>query len=1110
MKAIARIAVLLSLVILVSISPKTVFADGTYANIGTSTGTNGSPDAVSWSQGYPIMIDAYGHYIVPVLPNGSTTYNFAYSNDAGGTWSEQTGLSFANRSSAVYDSVNDKIHVIGTNDTDGVHYKRFVIRRNSSYEIVSIEQDTAFTIMYLDLANSCTGYQAANPIALLKNNGSNGILVAFWSIKKTCSGSSITETRASMRVLSNTSADGTGSNWVALDGTSDEGGAVGPAEVDYDSLYLYSGADTIFQHSAMIQESSSTNDNDIYYFNADEDDTHGMRRLNWDSGSSNWSGSWTARSEFGGNINDSQGYNLKKELLSKPVYASGDDRVYVGIARWLDATNGDTQSLYYVDSSDTITLTDNIYSAGGTHCIYPTFDIAYDSNQDKVYFFYLISGATEVCGHTYYKTYDGSVFSSATAFFTVDSRSVDIPVTYQSRYDDKILLFFRVNNASTPGTPPHDIYFGYVTLNSTETNPTQSVTSPYSATTYSDFYKTCTTLTASQIENTSGGEVALAADFDDDLETPRAPYIKLFANRWETGVWTSGTFDPNPDGDIVIYGAGGAYMLGKTSFTRKILEFRAKFTDNDFQHIGWTDGTGFSSYAMFSTFNDGQLHTRVSNGSETRADLGTSYYGSLHTYKIDWGASDVKFYIDNVLVETTTTNVPSVAMKAIASNNDTVVGSDLSLDWIRVRNYSTTTGTYLSCALDSATTGAVWGTITFDKTEPSSTAATVKTRTSSDNSVWSSYSAEMTSGDTITSAAGRYLQYLVTLGGTSLLTSTLDNITITFASPTPTPSPTPASTATPTPATNNASSAGAPICTNSAPKAPWLYAATTLDKNTIELHFTNPQSADKYAVEYGTDPGKYIFAADDIGSGSYKVNYLASGTTYYFRVRGANGCQPGEWSNEISTTTLNATIQKQLEITQIDIQRQAESLCNIYSVKSGDTLWDISLEMYGKGTDYPKIIALNKSRYPLIDSSLDIGWELNINCDESGENVITSEETRDLPDLTIEVKDQNEDPIKGAKVILHSTPREEFTNNDGIATFKDVEPGQHELVVESDGYEGSQNIFLDDSAKEYKINLTVAKKSSFSDTKVIALVAFLLTVILVLLFIIIRKQKRHE
>ena len=1108
-----QIAVTLIACFLIFLIPRPVLADGTYANIGTPTGSDGAFDAVSWSQGYPIMIDAYDNYIVPVLQTGSTTHNFAFSNDAGSTWSEQTGLTFHNRTSAVYDSVNDKIHVISTSDDQGVYYKRYVIRRNADYGITSIELDSAFSILNLDLATGCTSYNAANPIALIKNNGSNGILVAFWSIKKTCSGSSITETRASMRVLSNTAADGTGSNWVALDGVSDEDGAVGPAEVDYDSLYLYSGADTIFQHSAMIQESSGTNDNDIYYFNADEDNTHGVRRLNWNSGSSNWSESWTTRSEFGGDVNDSQGYNSKKELISKPVYASGDDRVYVGIARWLDNTNGDTQSLYYVDSSDTVTLAGNVYSAGGTHCLYPTFDLAYDSNQDKVYFFYLISGAIEVCGHTYYKTYDGASFGSATAFFTVDSRSVDIPVTYQARYDDKILLFFRVNNASTPGTPPHEIYFGYVQLNVTATNPTQSITSPYSATTYSDFYKTCTTLTSSQVENTNGGEVTLAADFDDDLETPRTPYVKLFADRWETGVWSSGTFDPNPDGDVVVYGAGGAYMLGKTSFTRKILEFRAKFTDNDFQHIGWVNDTGFGSYAMFSTHNNGQLNTRVSGGSETIANLGTSYFDALHNYKIDWGTSDVKFYIDDVLVETTTTNIPSTALKSIASNNDATAGSDLTLDWIRVRNYSTTTGTYLSCALDSATTGAVWGTVTFDDTLPSGTSATIKTRTSTDNSTWSSYSAEMTSGESITSTAGRYLQYLVTLTGTSLLTSTLDNIAITFSAPTTSSGTSTSSSSSTSTVTHHA----APTCTVSAPKAPHLYAAIPVDAQSITLYFSDPPEStfNSFAVEYGTNSHEYSYAAEQIGARSYRVAALNSGTTYYFRVRAGNSCQPGAWSNEISAKT-KAFFSNvpELQFTETKIERVAEpeqtpaaQLCSEYIVQSGDTLWLLAEKLLGDGYRYQELIATNAEIFPDLRNNphLTIGWKLQLPCPEMNPTSVPKTVVR--PNLTIQVNDVNGQPIEGAIITLHSEPRQAATDENGQAVFLDVEPGAHELVVEDEGYRGTQSLYIESGTQDnYMIHVNVEKKNAFTSPPVLTVIGGLLLVIIVL---VLKMRRQH-
>src|SRR6185369_7068913 len=107
---------------------------------------------------------------------------------------------------------------------------------------------------------------------------------------------------------------------------------------------------------AFIRGGAGAKSEDIYYFNTDHDDTNGFRRLGWSSGSQNWSGAWTSRATFGGNVNDGQGYNLKKELMTKPVYDPINDRVYIGIARWLDDTNGDTNSLFYIDGSDSAVL----------------------------------------------------------------------------------------------------------------------------------------------------------------------------------------------------------------------------------------------------------------------------------------------------------------------------------------------------------------------------------------------------------------------------------------------------------------------------------------------------------------------------------------------------------------------------------------------------------------------------------------------------------------------------------------------------------------------------------------------------------------------------------
>ena len=51
-----------------------------------------------------------------------------------------------------------------------------------------------------------------------------------------------------------------------------------------------------------------------------------------------------------------------------------------------------------------------------------------------------------------------------------------------------------------------------------------------------------------------------------------------------------------------------------------------------------------------------------------------------------------------------------------------------------------------------------------------------------------------------------------------------------------------------------------------------------------------------------------------------------------------------------------------------------------YTVKSGDTLYDIAKKHYGKGSDYKKIIEKNKAKYPSLSKSTTLkkGWVLTI------------------------------------------------------------------------------------------------------------------------------------
>jgi hypothetical protein len=1142
MKKVSHV-ILLSLLLffILHILPKQIHAEGTYSAIGTTAGESASSDAVSWSQGNPIMIDAFGNYIVPVQKHGQTTYYFNYSNNKGSTWSEITDTSMNFRPSAAYDSINDKIHVlIDTGST--ITYKRYIIKRNKTYGITDIVVDPGMSTLTLDSVGSCTSITSGSyPIMLWKNTGTNGTLVAFWTLKKTCSGTTITQTRAAMRALSNTSADATASNWKALDGTSDAGSTIGPASVDFDVLYTYTDSVTrAFQHAALIRGGSGSKSDDIYYFNIDENSTFGFRRLGWSSGSSNWSGSWTSRATFGGNITNSSGYNAKDELLTKPVYDSNLDRVYVGIGRYLSGGSGDTQTIFYVDSSDNVSSGIDVYSAGGSAWFAPTLDIAFNSANNKLYIFFLTSSRdpnnssntdSSFNGKVYYKTYDNSGLSStATGFFTTPSPStltVDIPIVYPSVDNDRLFLFFRVDGANSedPYTPPHKIYSGYISSGGSTTTPTPTplsvLSGTFTDTTYANFIRSCYTKTNTQVTNVNGGEVTLASGFHDEFDTPTSPYTYLFNDLWNTGVWSSGTFNPTPGGTVTVYGSGGAYMIGRTTFSKKTLEFRAKFTQNNFQHVGWTNDTDFGSFIIFSTFNQptsGHLYARTSNGTNT--DLGAGYLGDYHTYKIEWG-SDIKFYIDDSLVATINENI-SANLVPIASNNDTNAGSDLTLDWMNVSSYSSTTGSFQSCTIDSGYSNGTWGTIIFSTT---GSTTEIQTRTSSDNATWSSWST-VTSGSTVGSA-GRYLQYIVNYTGTSTTSPSFNSLTISATTPTPTPTntptptptntPTPTATTTPTPTstptniptptpTNIPTPTGTP--TNTPTPAPISVSSSSGSVAGASTASAEPtsQTSHIFITRVGDISTLFISSADSSTYPKAPINVYSRDLVIEGIVN--NG-------GHVGVTINPGNIQKGVQVKSGNFSLKPDQLLEYgtYSVS-------ITLEQDGKRRSLPTFevkinpplaitISSIKEIYDSGSSERSTGSPEQIGSSEETKDIVTSPLPKEKEGKEIEVlvKDKKNNPISGAEVMLYSQPKTTYSDEKGVARFENVEPGDHTLVVNYDNQTGTQKIQVDDNpqVKKLEMTITLEPKRSGRNIMMIAFGVFIGIIVVILFFKIVEK-----
>jgi len=97
----------------------------------------------------------------------------------------------------------------------------------------------------------------------------------------------------------------------------------------------------------------------------------------------------------------------------------------------------------------------------------------------------------------------------------------------------------------------------------------------------------------------------------------------------------------------------------------------------------------------------------------------------------------------------------------------------------------------------------------------------------------------------------------------------------------------------------------APTCNDQKPgNAPVLLSAVSNSANSITLNWAGANDpVSYYLVTFGTQPGQQLYGNPNVGGNgttSYTINSLPGGRTYYFKVRGGNGCMPGDYSNEVS------------------------------------------------------------------------------------------------------------------------------------------------------------------------------------------------------------------
>lgn len=524
-------------------------------------------------------------------------------------------------------------------------------------------------------------------------------------------------------------------------------------------------------------------------------------------------------------------------------------------------------------------------------------------------------------------------------------------------------------------------------------------------------------------------------------------------------------------------------------------------------HVVFTfDGTGSSNSERLKIYIDGVQQTLSFNGtipstiqnSDTNLRIGD--FGNLHRY---WNGD-----IDEVRISTNAQTPDWIAASYKTENNTfNTFGSEEGLF---------PSSSSLTSSIFDTTENTSFDTLIYSVTTPSNTNVEVKVRTSNSSTMSGapafgtcttiSSGADMSANSCVTDS-NRYIQYQVLLSNTDNISSpTFNSISLNYTSADPTPTPTFAPTITPTPTQGGGSGSQTSSpnqtpssCTTSPPAlAPHLYQISSTATSST-LYFTpTGGNTTGYTISYGTTNSADQYAisfnnSETSGAVSYTINALTQNTMWYFKVRANSGCATGAYSPTSSSTT---TVPQSQNIIQEIFNNN--TIAPIQEVRKVSTPTPTSSPI---PTHTPTPTVKIKNQEPI--SPTTTAPEPTTQPQETASQSATSEGY----DLSIKISSEGK-PLGGAGVEIHSKVQKTIASSNGIASFTNVEPGEHTVKIAYKGYTGEHKIALTGNEKEVEMDLSIKLvKNEFASPLVFGIVGVLLLIVIIQALFIYRKMR---